>query len=287
MGTVIVPPPGSDPSSWESTGAASSMSEPGGAEAVLAKVRALLAQAESTTFEAEAEVFTAKAQELMAKHAIDAALVWSQRGKSERPSSIRLAVDDPYANEQATLLHVVARNSRAKAVQHGDTGLHSVFGFPSDLAAVDLLYTSLLVQAQTALRSEAAVAPPGSRVRGAAFKRAFLYGYAIRIDERLGAVTRAAEDDAAQAVGAIAAAADASTAVGSLLPVLSARSEAIDDEIAAQLGETTVISNSSKRYDRLGWNRGEHAADRAEINPAVRGQRGSCRPSALAAGDEY
>ena len=44
--------------------------------------RALLAQAESTTFEAEAESFTAKAQQLMARHAIDAAMVGRGPGGS-------------------------------------------------------------------------------------------------------------------------------------------------------------------------------------------------------------
>ncbi|MET0324191.1 MAG: DUF2786 domain-containing protein, partial [Ilumatobacteraceae bacterium] len=81
LGTVI-PPPGASVRSL--LDAAPSVDDP-----VLVKVRALLAQAESTTFEAEAETFTAKAQELMARHAIDAAMLWSTTSRDERPTTIR------------------------------------------------------------------------------------------------------------------------------------------------------------------------------------------------------
>ena len=73
---TILPPPGTDPSTWNRRDDGRATDDP-----VLAKVRALLAQAESTTFEAEAEAFTAKAQELMARHAIDAALLWARSGR--------------------------------------------------------------------------------------------------------------------------------------------------------------------------------------------------------------
>lgn len=273
---TVLPPPGSDPSTWHRSDDAGG--DDAVEDAVLAKVRALLAQAESTTFEAEAETFTAKAQELMAKHSIDAALLWSQRGRSERPSSIRLAVDDPYISEKALLLGVVAASSRCKVVQHSDLGLYSVFGFTADLAAVELLYTSLLVQSQSAMRAEAATAPPGSHVRGASFKRAFLFGYAGRIGERLESVNRSAEDAASDTPhptnGApLPAGSDTATSGGSLLPVLAARGEAIDEEIAEQIGATTSTRLGGRSYDRLGWDRGGQAADRAELNPAVRAPR--------------
>ena len=48
---------------------------------------------------------------------------------------------------------------------------------PSDLAAVELLFTSLLVQAQTALMR----APGSSR----SYRSSFLFAYAARIGERL------------------------------------------------------------------------------------------------------
>ena len=67
------------------------------ADPMLIKVRALLAQAESTTFPAEAETFTAKAQELMARHSIDAALVWEQLAVVGR------SCDDPDRDRRSVL----------------------------------------------------------------------------------------------------------------------------------------------------------------------------------------
>jgi len=128
---------------------------------VLVRVRALLAQAESTTFEAEAETFTAKAQELMARHAIDMAMLCAQSAHDERPTSIRLPIDDPYADIKSLLLDRVAKHSRCKAVFHPSYALSTVVGFRSDVAATEMLFTSLLVQAQTALQAEAATSGPG------------------------------------------------------------------------------------------------------------------------------
>src|SRR6185295_10188297 len=76
-------------------------------DSVLVKVRALLAQAESTSFEAEAEAFTAKAQELMARHAIDGALLWARSARDECPVTIRLPLDDPYVDIKSLLLQRV------------------------------------------------------------------------------------------------------------------------------------------------------------------------------------
>ena len=130
---------------------------------VLVKVRALLAQAESTTFEAEAETFTAKAQELMARHAIDAAMLWATTSRDERPTTIRLPIDDPYADIKSLLLQYVASHSRCTAVWDGVNALSTVVGFASDVASTEMLFTSLLVQSQAALRAEGAKAGPGSR----------------------------------------------------------------------------------------------------------------------------
>jgi hypothetical protein len=259
---TILPPPGSDPATWDRAD-----SEPGTVdEPVLAKVRALLAQAESTTFEAEAEAFTAKAQELMARHAIDVALVWSRSDRKTRPTTIRLPIDDPYADQKSLLLQIVAEHSQCKAVFHTPYGLQSVVGFASDVAATELLFTSLLVQSQAAVQAEAATAPPGSRVRGRSFRASFLHAYAQRIDQRLAEINRdvqaTVEAEQAAAVGGNGG--DGS----SLLPALVARRDAVDAEVEATFGEL-VAEPVRGRTDALGWVRGGLAADRAELNPSV------------------
>src|SRR5207244_494288 len=115
----------------------------------LARVRALLAKAESTTFPDEAEALTEKAQKLMARHAIDRAMLAD--GHDDQPTSVRIDVDDPYASAKSLLLAAVATATRCQAVWSKELGFTTVFGFRSDLAAVELLYTSLLVQSTTAM----------------------------------------------------------------------------------------------------------------------------------------
>ena len=124
---------------------------------MLNRVRALLAKAESTSFEEEAEAFTAKAQELMTRHAIDGAMVsGSTNGAgTDQPFTVRIWIDDPYVRAKFLLLSFVAKHSRCRSVFHTHSAMASVIGFADDIAATEMLFTSLLVQAQTALRAEA------------------------------------------------------------------------------------------------------------------------------------
>jgi hypothetical protein len=220
---------------------------------VLVKVRALLAQAESTTFEAEAEAFTAKAQELMARHAIDGALVWARSARDERPITIRLPLDDPYADIKSLLLQRVAHHSRCKSVYHSRYGLASVVGFASDVAAVEALFTSLLVQSHSALRAEAAKALPGSRARSRSFRSSFLLSFVTRIDERLREVTAHVESAAALADGP------------ALLPALVARESVVDEMLAQMFGTLDSVAVRGGT-DSAGWVRGRLAADQAHLN---------------------
>ncbi len=243
---TLIPPPGSNqPAAARGPGA-------GVDDPVLVKVRSLLAQAESTTFEAEAAAFTAKAQELMARHAIDAAVLWASSERDERPTTIRLPLDDPYADIKALLLHSVARHSRSRAVRHVEYGLMSVVGFASDVAATELLFTSLLVQSQAALQAEGAKAAPGAHTRSRSFRSSFLLGFTRRIDQRLAEVNAAVERGAA-------------AADGSLLPVLAARDGVVDDAVAEMFGtlRPDVVRGGS---DVAGWVRGKLAADLAQLN---------------------
>lgn len=247
---VILPPPGSSRTGW-----------PGGADRVhaadddpvLAKVRALLAHAESTPFEEEAAAFTAKAQELMARHAIDIALVWEHAGRDERPVTSRLPVDEPYVDAKSLLLQIVAEHSRCRAVFHDRYAMSSVIGFASDVAATEVLFTSLLVQSQVAMQAEALAAGPGARVRSRSFRSSFLLAYAHRIDERLAAVNESVEAEADTERG------------GALLPVLAARSDAVDDAVEDIFGRLHAAPVRGGT-DAIGWLRGQAAADRAQLS---------------------
>ena len=260
---TIIPPPGAP------TMRSMAERDPAINDPVLLKVRGLLAQAESTTFDAEAEAFTAKAQELMARHAIDAALLWSTTERDERPTSIRIPIDDPYVDIKSLLLQCVARRSRCRAVWDGHHALATVVGFASDVSSTEMLFTSLLVQAQTALQTEGSKAGPGGRSRSRSFRSSFLMAFTQRIDQRLAEINEAIE-----------CAVEAETS-GSLLPVLASRDSAVEDEVATLFGEL-VFSAVRGGSDPAGWARGTLAADLAELNTPLR-TPAPRRPAALAA----
>jgi hypothetical protein len=236
---------------------------PAGADSdpVLLRIRNLLAKAESTTFEAEAMAFTAKAQELMTRHAIDAAIVHGlDRGRGEQPVAIRLPIDPPYADSKALLLQTVAAASRCRAVRLGGVLLSTVVGYANDVAAVELLFTSLLVQAQTAMADAAQRAPAGSRPRSQSFRSAFLAGYTNRIGARLQEINEAVYAEVEAEQGAV------------FLPVLRSRTEAVDDFVTELFGElqTTSIHRS---VDAAGWASGTVAADNARLSAGEVGAR--------------
>ncbi|ROO90428.1 uncharacterized protein DUF2786 [Actinocorallia herbida] len=202
----------------------------------LGRIRALLAKAESTGFPAEAEALVARAQTLMTRHSLDRAAL---DAPDDAPTGVRLGVDGPYEEAKATLLHVVAEANRCRSVWHSELGFATILGFPADLDAVELLYTSLLVQA------DAAMPKNGSR---RAFRESFLTSFAHHIGERL------------------LAAAEAETAAETdLLPVLSRRDEAVDKAVDRLFPELTSVRSRRVR-DAAGWAEGRRAAREADLS---------------------
>lgn len=226
---------------------------------ILARVKALLAKAESTPFPAEAETFTAGAQALMARHSIDAALVASADGASSaEPAGVRIWIDSPYESAKVSLLSAIARANRCQAVWHKHLGACTVLGFDADLAAVDALFTSLLVQATHAMNLAGPRVDAAGRSRTRAFRHSFLVAFASRIGERLAEAARGEERRAAGEAGG-----------DRLLPVLAAREADVDRHVAElfpRLRRGTRVSVG----DGEGWASGRAAADRAALG--IRGR---------------
>lgn len=255
----ICPPPNASASASAARPAA-----PGGAgPRMLGRIRALLAKAESTEFPEEAEALTAKAQQLMAEHSIGEALLAARGGRRDIPAGIRLGVDNPYEQPKAVLLDVVACANRCRTVWSKNLGFATVIGFEADLDAVELLYTSLLVQANAALTAEGGrrLAGGGSRTRS--FRQSFLLSYASRIGERLTKATSQATD-AAAATDAMAADTKATPGATGLLPVLAARQEEVEEETERMFPHLTH-ARSARVSDWEGWTSGRAAADRASL----------------------
>ncbi|WP_019630466.1 DUF2786 domain-containing protein [Actinomadura atramentaria] len=246
----IGPLPGTVPSPGEPS--------PGADPRVLGRVRALLAKAESTEFPSEAEALSARAQELMARHSIDRALL-ARTGGGDVPRGRRIVVESPYESAKAVLLTVVAEANRCRAVWHRELGLATVVGHPADLAAADLLFTSLLVQATSAMTHAGPRRDARGTARTRSFRHSFLNAYAARVGERL----RAAAGQAADRAGRRAGGTD-------LVPLLAARDAAVGRAVDALFpdlvrGRAGTVSNPE------GWAAGRAAADLAGLDgrPAV------------------
>jgi hypothetical protein len=221
---------------------------------VLERVRALLAKAESTTFEAEADAFMSKAQELMARHAIDMAMLQANDPRSGLAAGVRarrVHIDDPYAPQKAQLLAAVASVNDATVVWHDPFGFATVVGFPVELDLIELTFTSLLVQMTRAMT--AATSTDRSRTRAPAFRRAFVLSYAQRIGERLAAAKVRATAEATEQYG------------GALVPLQQARRDAVDTRSAEWFPRLREMRTRS--VDAGGWWAGRQAADLAHLGP--------------------
>lgn len=249
---VLRPPPGTSGAALPRSGGSARSGSP-----MLDRVRALLAKAESTTFPAEAEALTGKAQELIARHSIDEALLAAGSERGDLPGGVRLSTDTPYAGAKALLVQEVAAANRCEAVWSDDLGFATVLGWPADLVAVELLYTSLLVQATAAMLRGRAERRQGSGRRTKVWDESFLNAFALRIGERLRAATDAATNAADQAAAETAGA-------ERLLPVLAARGEAVRERLDTLFPGVTRHRLSVR--DAEGWSSGTSAADRASLD---------------------
>jgi len=225
----------------------------------LARIRALLAKAEATGYPEEAEALSAKAQELMARHSIDEAVLaaggaTARAGGGDVPGACRIGVDPPYETAKAVLLDAVAAANRCRAVWHEEFGFSTVVGFEADLEVVELLHTSLLVQATAAMTAAEAAQRAGGRKRTKTFRQSFLAAYAHRMGDRLAATVR---EQTAEAAGEGGRERD-------LLPVLTARDVAVTEHLE-RLFPKTVTTRLRGVSDEAGWHQGTAAADRARV----------------------
>ena len=241
---VLIPPPGQ--ATDQRTGSAT------GDPKLLAKVRALLAKAESTEFDEEADALSAKAQELISRHALERLLAESdgpRTADSAAPVARRIWIDPPYVFAKAMLVGAVADANRCRSVVSEGLGFCTILGEEEDLVAVDLLATSLLVQAATALRRHGRQTDSRGVSRTKSFRQSFLVSYAARIGERLQDATEEAVQDTGRS--------------GDLVPVLHLRAEQID--AATQALFPHLISRPAAIGNAKGWVAGRVAADLAVL----------------------
>ncbi|QNG17864.1 DUF2786 domain-containing protein [Rhodococcus triatomae] len=220
---------------------------------LLNRIRGLLAKAEATDFAEEAETFTAKAQELMSRYSIGVAMLAGERGENPTVRARRIHLENPYVKEKVHLLSEIAAANRVRVVWADTLATATVVGTPVDLEQVDVLFTSLLLQATRAMQHSDAGSRKGSRTTS--FRKAFLAGYAARIGQRLRDADTRATLEAADA---------ARISVDDLLPVLADTSAAVDAEFQ-RLFPVTRAKRTGRSVDAEGWYAGRAAADEARL----------------------
>lgn len=226
----------------------------------MAKVLGLLAKAESTEYPAEAEALFGKASELMARHAIDEAML-SAAGKHKGAIIKQMTVvcDAPYASAKSSLFAAIAGAQDCRPVLLSTERGHriSVVGFEDDLRAARTLYLALSIHATREMFD--APVPHYEGVR--AFRHAFLLGFAARIEQRLIAARvtarRGYEDDHGT-----------STAV-----VLADRSAEVEREYRRAYPHVRTVAASTSSV--AGSHAGVAAGNRADLGQdRVGGHRG-------------
>ncbi|MBB5787444.1 DUF2786 domain-containing protein [Jiangella mangrovi] len=264
---VIVPPPGHVPGDGAATGFASGAGPSPGpspsSEKMLSRVRALLAKAESTEFPDEAEALSAKAQELMSRYSIEQALAAPvvPGRRAAVASARRIWLDAPYLGPKTLLVAEVGSANHCRTVSSEKLGFVTVLGAEVDLDVVEVLATSLLVQASRAMLASGTQYSRLGTSRTRSFRHSFLLSYATRIGERL----REAASHTEAAAGT------------DLVPVLADRADAVDTLFRTLFAATTA-RRSFSAGNAAGWGAGRSAADRAVLTTERRAVRRSSRP---------
>lgn len=219
---------------------------------MLSRIRSLLAKAESTEFAGEADALSAKAQELMAKFSLDRALV--EAGAEtiqplDTPTARRIWLDAPYVSAKTNLVGGVARANGCRAITAGGLDFVTVVGRETDLELVELLVTSLLVQASREMLRAGSQVTARGRSTTRSYRHSFLVSYAVRIGERLRAATQSAHDNVDDT---------------ERLPVLAARERQVDETFTELFPHRVArrVSASSA----TGWHHGRTAADLATLH---------------------
>jgi Protein of unknown function (DUF2786) len=229
----------------------------------LSTIRALLAKAEATDFPEEAATFRAKASELMARYAIDEALLWSDRrgGARDQPEAMTIVLRRPYVPQQAVLVNEVAAAFGCRAIRFVEPGRSTerveVVGYPSDLRLVDALITSLWVQ----MAHEMVIAQPAySRAAAtASWRRSFMMGFVTSVGARLEADRAATANQPPTSHGSASTIGDRPPSVAM---VLRERAEHVDEEMRRRhphVRQARVGSGSSNHGRQSGHAAGERA----------------------------
>ncbi|MFJ5225114.1 DUF2786 domain-containing protein [Streptomyces sp. NPDC088400] len=231
--------------------------------ALLARVKAVLRQAEDPgATKAEAEAFLKKATEMMAKHGIERAMLSGDEPTSEQPADRVVEVTAPWMREGKRLLAWIAGAMRCHSIYPGGkANRHRVhlFGFASDLHAVEVLYVSLRLQMlQGAEQASTQHRPVREEAR--AYKRSWMLGFIRAVTTRIGEAERAARDEAEHDRHQASSEAPEGRSVAL---VLADRTAAVQEKVAARYPK--LSKSRPSQFKGSGYRQGHEDGQRANI----------------------
>lgn len=214
---------------------------------VIEKIQLLLNKAEGNANEHEAEMCYNEAMKLMQRHAVDESML---PGNAAKESIIKVVIivkkRDEIRTAKTRLISGIAKANRCRIINASNRGEGEVwiFGYESDVAFVEMLYMSVLLQYAVARnRGWKEYYGPESRYL---WVNSFAQGYANRIGDRL---VELAEKSAKEA--------------GTEL-VLFDRGQEVADYIKKT--EDTVQGRMVKSRNGTGFNQGWSAGGNANLS---------------------
>lgn len=163
----------------------------------LAMIRKLLDTANSLAEdgnEAAARSYEERAESLLARYGWERAMLPENERKAEQITTLAVRVTGAYAIDRRHLLTEIGWAFKChNSFRRVEGGYRvTLFGFESDLERTEILFTSLQLQAMSAMRKAEMPYYERSRTR---FNKSWLLGYASRVRERLDAMNaRAAQE---------------------------------------------------------------------------------------------
>jgi hypothetical protein len=156
-------------------------------ESKLAMIRKLLDTAASLADdgnEAAAKSYEERAETLLARYGWERAMLPESERKAEQITTLVIEVTGPYAIDRRYLLTQIGWSfgcyNRFRKIEGGFR--ITLTGFESDLERVEILFTSLQLQAMSAMRKAEMPWYENSRTR---FNKSWLLGFANRVRARL------------------------------------------------------------------------------------------------------
>jgi hypothetical protein len=188
----------------------------------------------------------------MSRYSIDRALADGDDRSDAKPLVRRLWIDNPYWTPKSAIANAVAEANHSRLVSSEGLGFVTIIGHDPDVDVVELLGTSLLLQATRAMTGAGPQVARNGASNTRSYRHAFLLAYASRVGERLRTTAADTESSVDSERG------------GALVPVLAQRTQAVDAALAALFPQVRARGVSAS--NAAGWGAGRAAADLARLD---------------------